>query len=216
MLPTMNRAVSLWLVLALGGVCLASAEDVLPRPAGRDRYLKMADRSPFAPPTPVEGVRQAVAAAPGPRWSDALSLGLLTQQGGVYFATIYDKNKNEHFLLQSDREDTGRQLALATVEWGETPDQITVTLRHNSEFAPVRFDPGALTAVPAAGAPAVAGLPAGINPPRLTPPPPPSMMPLPPNVQRRTTPIRTAPTVTAQPINPSNVQRRPLNRQDDE
>ena len=143
----MKRSVpTLCLACALvwGGVRVdaVGAEDALPRPAAADRYAKMADRSPFAPPTAPPSAGPGPTPLPaGPKWSDDLVVTLLTQQGGVYFATIQDKVKNDHFLLQTNKEDTERHLALASVQWGELVDQTTVTLRHNGEFASVRFDP---------------------------------------------------------------------------
>ena len=206
------------LALASGVLLPARADDVLPQPAAAGRYQKMADRSPFAPPTLGPATQVAPPPAPGPKWSDNLTVTLVTQAGGVYYATIQDKSKGEHFLLQSNKEDLDRQLALASVQWGELVSQTTVTLRHNNEFAPVRFDPNAVVTPPVANPgslpargpvpgtyPAAAGAPL---PGRLQPPPNPPGMP--PNVQRRGL-IRTTPTVTAPSLpSPPNALRRPL------
>ena len=154
MFLAMKRAsliLPLALALAGGGIRLpARADDVLPRPAAADRYQKMAERSPFAPPTLGPATQVAPPPPPGPKWSDNLTVTLVTQLGGVYYATILDKAKNERFLLQSNKEDLDRQLALTSIEWGALVSQTTVTLRHNNEFAPVHFDPNAPAATPAA------------------------------------------------------------------
>ena len=210
-------------VVASGLACpSARADDVVPRPPDAGRYEKMANRSPFAPPTPGTGSLTPVAPPPGPKWSDNLTVALITQQGGISFATIQDKVKGEHFLLQSNKEDLDHQLALASVQWGELVSQTTVTLRHNNEFASVRFDPNAAAANPApvpGRGPAVPGTypPAAGTPPpgRLQPPPnPPS---LPGAVQRRGL-IRAAPTVQspAAAPQPPNLLRRPLDNKDND
>ena len=230
MFPSVKRSVlvfSLVCAVAAGGLCpSARADDVVPRPPAADRYEKMAVRSPFAPPTPVTGLLAPVAPPPGPKWSDNLAVTLITQQGGVSFATILDKAKGEHFLLQSNKEDLERQLALTNVQWGELISQTTVMLRHNNEFASVRFDPNAAAAVPAATPaplpgrgtmvpgtyPAAAGTP---PPGRLQPPPNPPGLPGTP-VQRRAL-IRATPTVNAlAPPRPPSLLRRPLENKDDD
>ena len=212
---------ALALALAPGGVrSSARADDLLPQAPAANRYEKMSNRSPFAPPTPVTGAVVPVAAPPGPKWSDDLTVTLLTQQGGVYFATIQDKSKNEHFLLQSNKEDLDRHLALSSVEWGDLVGQTTVMLRHNNEFASVRFDANAAAApAPQPGRASIAGTyppSAGLPAPgRLQPPP--GAPPLPPNVQQRRALIRATPTVTAPPVRPPpSLVRRPLSTRDDD
>ena len=215
-------------VVALGGFRLsARADDVVPQPPAANRYAKMADRSPFAPPTLVTGPLTPVAPPPGPKWSDNLTVSLITQQGGVSFATIQDKVKGERFLLQSNKEDLDRQLALASVQWGELVSQTTVMLRHNNEFATVRFDPNATAAAPAAnpaplpgrgpGIPGSYPAAAGTPPPgHLQPPPnPPS---LPGAAMQRRGLIRATPTVKAVPAvpQPPNLLRRPLESKDED
>ena len=228
MFPRMNRAslaLPLALVLASGGVRLpVRADDVLPQPVAAGRYQKMADRSPFAPPTTGPATQVALPPPPGPKWSDNLTVTLVTQLGGVYYATIQDKAKNEHFLLQSNKEDLDRQLALTSIEWGALVSQTTVTLRHNNEFASVRFDPNAAISPPAANPAAMPprGPVPGTYPPAAGAPllgrsqPPPNPAGLPGNVQRRGL-IRSTPTVTAPSLpSPPNALRRPLaNRNDD-
>ena len=228
MFPPVKRialVLPLALVLVTGGVRLpARADDVLPRPAAAGRYEKMADRSPFAPPTIGPATQVAPPPPPGPKWSDNLTVTLVTQLGGVYYATIQDKSKSEHFLLQSNKEDLDRQLALTSVEWGALVSQTTVMLRHNNEFAAVHFDPNAATPAPVANPgsipsrgsfpgtyPASAGAPL---PGRLQPPPNPPNVPN--SVQRRGL-IRTTPTVTAPSLpSPPSPLRRPLaNKNDD-
>ena len=209
--------------VASGGLCLsARAEDVVPQAPAASRYEKMASRSPFAPPTPVTGLLTSVTAPAGPKWSDNLTVTLITQQGGVSFATIQDKVKNERFLLQSNKEDPEHQLALVGVQWGDLISQTTVMLRHNNEFATVRFDPNATAAAPAAnpvpgrgtGVPGTYPAAAGTPPPgRLQPPPNPPN--LPGAVQRRGL-IRATPTVTAPAApQPPNLIRRPVEPRDD-
>ena len=214
-------------IVAAGGFRLsARADDVVPQPPAANRYAKMADRSPFAPPTPVTGPLTPVVAPPGPKWSDSLTVTLVTQQGGVSFATIQDKAKNERFLLQSNKEDQDRQLALASVQWGELVSQTTVMLRHNNEFATVRFDPSATAAAPAANPAPVPGRGPGITGtyPAAAGTPPPGHLQPPPNppgfpgaVQRRGL-IRATPTVRAAPAvpQPPNLLRRPLESKDED
>ena len=171
----------------------------------------------------MTGLVTPTAAPPGPKWSDNLTVTLITQQGGVSFATIQDKMKNERFLLQSTREDREHQLALAGGQWGDLISQTTVMLRHNNEFATVRFDPNATAAAPAANPvpgrgtgvvgtyPAAAGTP---PPGRLQPPPNPPN--LPGAVQRRGL-IRATPTVTAPAApQPPNLIRRPVESRDED
>jgi hypothetical protein len=178
-----------------------ATEDILPQPLPPDRYAKMADRSPFAPPSLAPVLAPVAPLPPGSRWSDDLAVTLLTQQGGVYFATIENKSKSERFLLQSDREDKDRHLALASVRWGDLIEQTSVTLRHDNDFATVHFDPGAATAAPispgrasiAGSYPSAAGTPA---PGHLQPPPnPPPGAPNMPNSMRRRSVIRATPGV---------------------
>ena len=233
--------VPLLLLLALAPVAVR-ADDALPRPYDAGRYAKMADRSPFAPPTPV----QAAAAKPpppppGPKWSDQLAVTLLTQQGSTYFVSVVDKSKSERFLLRSDQEDADRQLAVTSVAWGEKIDQTVVTLRHRGEFASVHFDaglsstttggggamnPGAPVmsgpAVPGRPAPNIPGMPAygqpGLNPNitqrQFTPPGNPGAAGV-NNVQRRQAVIRQAP-VVAPAIRPPATLNRPINKLDDD
>ena len=189
----------------------------------------MADRSPFAPPTIGPAVQPTPPPPPGPKWSDSLSVALVTQRGGVFFATIYDKTKNEHFLLESDRVDNDRQLSVSNVQWGDVIDQTVVKLRHNNDLADIRFDASASTSSPGPSAPmpgrplSVPTLPPGLQgPPRMTPPPPPPGLPPgvggPSTVQRRAAPIRTSPTVNAPAIRvpPPNQARRPVAIKDED
>ena len=170
----------------------------------------MAERSPFTaptdrrarrrPPPPVRPVRTG-----GTRWSSPRSW----TAGGVYYAAVWIKSNNKHYVLESSKTDADSQLLMSSVHWNERADQSTVTVSKGAEIAPpLRFDPSACRRA-GGRAPAVSvracshpTRPACANPPLPpgftgTPPPPPPMT----NVVRRGGPIGSVP---AAPGNPSN------------
>ena len=213
----------LTLAIGLNFGWAARADDVLPQAAPADRYAKMADRSPFAPPTVAVALPAATPVPAGPKWSDDLTLALLMQRGGVFFATIQNKSKNERFLLESDREDQERHLALTSVEWNDHANQTSVMLRHDTEFAAVRFDASAPVPAAVAANPLMHGMvpgsyPASAGTPlpgHFQPPPNPAG---PPGVARRQMLIRSSPSVAAPPEahSPAALPLRPLSKSDDE
>jgi hypothetical protein len=186
------------LLLAIGlPPAVACAEEPLPKMPPLTRYNKMVSQSPFAPPTDAPVVK-----APEPvkmhRWADSLAVVTVMQQGADYLATVLDIDTKERFLVSTDPTvKNNRDIALTGVKWAVPAAQTQVTLRKGTEFAPVKFDPGAVAAV-------APSLPAGIPPNQAARPLPTPNRPAqsfnPPAGQTSTpNAIRRQPTILAQP-----------------
>jgi hypothetical protein len=156
MLPRTNLKILLAAGLAFGFVAGsgARADDVLPKALPANRYEKLAAHSPFAPPTVAAPVAPAPVAAPKGSWADKLAVTALMQNGGIYIATVVDRDSSQHFIVTSDKENE-RSMMLASVQWGDKYDQTRITIRRGAEFGQVAFDAsaGAASAVMGPGAP---------------------------------------------------------------
>jgi hypothetical protein len=151
------RAIAVGWCLALGlwASGAARGDDVLPKASPANRYDKMSTHSPFSPPTVAPSAPVTVAAPTG-TWTDKLAVTLLMQNGGVYVATVVDRDSSRHFLVTSDREND-RQMMLTNVQWGDKNDAPRITIRQGNASGQVAFDPtagGGGVSVPQPGGPA--------------------------------------------------------------
>ena len=137
-----------WVILCafvfLASICQSRADDVLPKPVPADRYNKMAAHSPFTPPTTPVATPPPQVAPPPPSWLDKLSVNMLMQDHGVFYATVVDQDSPTHIYLSSDKEDPDSHMAIASVKWdSENHDETPIiTLRRGTDFGQVRYEPG--------------------------------------------------------------------------
>jgi hypothetical protein len=123
--------------LSLMLACHAHGDDSSTLPGagfGADRYATLWTKSPFAIATPEAGAA-----------SQDFELVGLAQFDGVSYASLIDKQSNEHFVLSSDKP--VKNLTLVSI--AHTADGTSAVIQRNGEILTLKQDNSASVAPPA-------------------------------------------------------------------